>query len=72
MEVGFIMDGIIVGEGEGTVFVRVNISHEIASTLTVDVQVIEGTATERDGECFVSFHFYGIFPRVLLRISVSK
>ena len=61
MEVGFIMDDIIVGEGEGTVFVRVNISHEIAPNLTVDVQIIEGTATEREGECFVVFGIMGYF-----------
>ena len=55
MEVGFNMDGIIVGEGEGSILVSVNISHEIASPLTVDVQIIEGTATEGEGECFVVF-----------------
>ena len=46
------MDGIIVAEGEGSVFIRVNISHEITSPLMVDVQ-IEGTVTEGEGECFV-------------------
>ena len=47
--VGFDEPGLIVGEESGTLFILVSVNQQIDSDVTVNVAVIEGSATEREG-----------------------
>ena len=47
--VGFDEPGLIVGEEFGTLFIPVSVNQQIDSDVTVNVAVIEGSATEREG-----------------------
>ena len=47
--VGFDEPGLIVGEEFGALFIQVSVNQQIDSDVTVNVAVIAGSATEREG-----------------------
>ena len=47
--VGFDEPGLVVGEGFGALFIQVSVNQQIDSDVTVNVAVIAGSATEREG-----------------------
>ena len=49
VEVGFDQAGLTLGESDGDLMVSVSVLQAIASTVSVDIAVISGTAMEQEG-----------------------
>ena len=48
--IGFDIAGLIVDESDGGVLVPVTVFQQIASTVSVDVDIVNGTAIEQEGQ----------------------
>ena len=48
--IGFDVAGLIVDESDGGVLVPVTVFQQIAATVSVDVDIVNGTAIEQEGQ----------------------